>query len=137
MSAPRSNRYEASVDNAKRLPVWRTELGVKVGTLQRDHARAARHLGVGAAHDTGHGLRPSRVRDDQHVRLESPLLSVQRANLFTGLRTSDPQLVAVQAVEVECMHRMSALEHDVVGRVDHVVDRPDPSRIETRRQPAR
>ena len=56
--------------------------------------------------------------------------------VFPCPRAPHPDLRAGQPVEVKRVHRVAELEHDVVGHVNHVVDRPDVGRLESRRQPA-
>ena len=48
---------------------------------------------------------------------------VDRCELLAGLCLANDDPVAAQLVEVECMERLPALHHDVVGDVDDVVDR--------------
>ena len=137
MSAPRSKRNDASVDSASRLLVRRTETGSNQALSNAARAVPGADLGIGAAHDPGHRLRPRAVGDDQHVAVELPLDAVQRSHRLSRPRAANPQLASGKAVEVERVHRLAQLEHHVVRDVDYVVDGPDVRRFETRRHPGR
>ena len=110
---------------------------VEIRRLQDDRPGRAADLRVGAAHHAGHRLCPCGVGDDQHLRLEPALHAVEGPDRFPGPRASHPDFGAGEPVEVERVHRVAELEHDVIGHVNHVVDRPDVGRLESRRQPAR
>ena len=78
MSAPRSNREDASVFKPSRLLVRRTDAGLKYA-LSNTIARVdADTSAARAAHDAGDRLGAVAVRDDQHVGVERPLDTVQR-----------------------------------------------------------
>ena len=78
-----------------------------------------------AAHHAADRLRAIRVRDDEHVRLERALDAVQRPQRLAGARAPNHEPPSGNALEIERVHRLSDLEHHVVGDVDDVVDRPD------------
>ena len=52
-----------------------------------------------------------------------------------GAAAADDQPALGQAVEVVGVQRLAALEHDVVGHVDDVADRPDAERLQPLAQP--
>ena len=108
---------------------------VEPGALERHAPRAARHFRVCAAHDSGHGLRARGVGNHQHVVRQRACGAVQRGDGFAGASAADPQLAAAEEVEVEGVHGMARLDHDVIGDVHEVVDRTDVRRLETRRHP--
>ena len=70
MSAPRSNRDEASVFRPSRLLVRRTEAGLKYALSNATVRVAAETSDRRAAHHAGDRLRRVAVGDDQHVRFE-------------------------------------------------------------------
>ena len=96
---------------------------VEVRTLKDDHGRVADDLGVGAAHDTGHRDGLFLVADAQHVRRELTRIAVERLDGLTLACGAHDDLLAADAREVERVHGLAVLEHDVVGNIDDVVDR--------------
>ena len=96
---------------------------VEVCALKDDHGRVADDLGVGAAHDAGHRDGLFLVTDAQHVRRELTRIAVERLDGLTLARGAHDDLLAADAREVERVHGLAVLEHDVVGNIDDVVDR--------------
>ena len=96
---------------------------VEVRALKDDHGRVADDLGVGAAHDAGHRDGLFLVADAQHVRRELTRIAVERLDGLTLARGAHDDLLAADAREVERVHGLAVLEHDVVGNIDDVVDR--------------
>ena len=70
MSAPRSKRDDASVFRPSRLLVCRTDAGLKYALSNATVCVRGGDLRVRAAHHAGDRLRPVRVGDDEHVRVE-------------------------------------------------------------------
>ena len=103
--------------------VRRTEMG----SNQADSIRMLRVLKpisrFGAAHHAadGHGVR--RVGDDAHVFCERALGAVERSHLFAGPRAAHDDALLPELIEIEGVHGLAQLEHDVVRDVHHVVDR--------------
>jgi hypothetical protein len=96
---------------------------VEPGALQEHVPGRARHLARGAAHDAGEGHRPAGVGDHQHAGGELPRLAVQGHQAFAGARLAHPDGRAHHLREVEAVERLARLPQDVIGHVDHVVDR--------------
>ncbi len=95
------------------------------------------HLGVGAAHRAGQRLRPAHVLDDQVIGDERPLLAVERDQRLAVARAPHPEQSALDPVQVEGVHRLTELEHHVVGDVDHVADAPHAAALQTTPEPRR
>ena len=91
-SAPRSKRYDASVDRPRRLLVRRIDVGLEPGALERDRRRRRRHFAVAAAHDAGQRLRASRSAITSMSGVERALLAVERRQRLAGPRRADAQL---------------------------------------------
>ena len=111
--------------------------GLEVGALERHRPRRARHLGSGAAHDAGDGLRPPAVRDHEHVRLELALHAVERRDDLAGLGAPNPQLGARERREIEGVHGMPELHQHVVRDVHERADRADAGRQQAGDHPRR
>ena len=96
---------------------------VEVGALKEDHRRIADDLAVRAAHHArdAHGL--VLVADAEHIRRELAVVAVEGLNDLALTRGADDDPAAVHAGEVEGVHRLAVLEHDVVRNVHDVVDR--------------
>ena len=110
---------------------------VEIGALEHDGLRRARHLGVGAAHDTRDGAGPLGIGDDEHLRRECPRLAVEGLERFTRPRGPDTDLPAGQRGEVERVHRLSEFQEHVVRDVDDVADRADAGRLQSSLHPGR
>ena len=96
---------------------------VEVRALKDDHGRVAHDLGVGAAHDAGDRDGLLLVADAEHVRREPARSAVERLDGLALARGAHDDLFAADAREVERVHGLTVLEHDVVCNVDDVVDR--------------
>ena len=100
-------------------PAW-----LEARALERDVRRRRPDLRVGAAEDPGDAQGPVLVGDDEDVRREDPLHTIERLEGFTGSRATGHERVAPQPIGVVRMQRLSQLEHHVVRDVHGVVDRP-------------
>jgi len=109
--------------------------GVKTGGLQNDVNGILRYLGIGAAHYAGDGDGALCIGDDQHVRRQLPLLSVQRDNALAGARPARFDAPFGHLCRVEGVQRLAVFQHDEVGHIDHVVDRADARRHQAVLQP--
>ena len=100
------------------------------------HVRRLRvDLGVEAPHHPGQADRALGVGDDQHLGGQLVRLVVDRRQRLARAAPADDDLAAFEAVEVVGVQRLAALEHDVVGHVDDVADRPDAQRLEPLAEP--
>ena len=96
---------------------------VEVCAFKQHHRRVADDLAVLAAHHArnAHGL--VGVADAQHVRRELALRSVKRAYDLALARGADVYLAVVDTGEVERVHRLAVLQHDIVRDIDDIVYR--------------
>jgi hypothetical protein len=97
--------------------------GLEVRGFERDPFRRVRHLRVRAAHHTGDVFRVLRIRDDQHLCGQRPLLAIQRRHGLAGLCPPRLDNAAAHLLQIERVHRLPELEHHVVGDVHDVADR--------------
>ena len=100
------------------------------GALEGDRRRRRTDLGVLATEDPGDAERALRVGDDERAVGKDPVDAVERAQrLASSCRPRDEEAAAEHGVVVR-VQRLTELEHDVVGDVDDVVDRPHARRHE-------
>lgn len=97
---------------------------VEVGALEEDHLGVVRDLGVLAAHDAGDADGFVLVADAEHAGVQLALVAVQGADGLALARGADDDVAAVHAGEVEGVHRLAVLHHDVVCYVNYIVDGP-------------
>ena len=96
---------------------------VEVRALKDDHGRVAHDLGVGAAHDAGDRDGLLLVADAEHIRREPARRAVERLDGLALARGAHDDLLAADAREIEGVHGLAVLEHDIVCDVDDIVDR--------------
>ena len=101
---------------------------MKVGALEGDEPRRGADLRIVTAHHAADRARVLGVGNHEHVRLERAVGAVERADALAGTRAPDDERAPRQPLEVERVHRLSELEHHVVGDVDDVADRADAGR---------
>ena len=137
-------RVDALLPAVRALGAERMPLGapqdadrLEVGGLEEDVRRPLPDLGVLAAHDPGEGDRPFGVGDDEILGVELPRVPVEGGELLALARPAHHDLPAAERVEVEGMERVADGEHDVVGHVDDVGDRPHARSRDARLQPRR
>ncbi|CCJ83891.1 conserved hypothetical protein [Cronobacter dublinensis 582] len=82
------------------------------------------HTGVFAAENTAHRERFFMVRDDQRIGVQRRLIAVEQRQRLALFRHAHHD-AAIDAVKVEGVHRLTQLKQDVVGDVNHGVDRAD------------
>ena len=99
--------------------------GMKIGALERDQPRRGSDLRIVTAHHAADRAGVLVVSNHEHVGLERAIDSVERADTLPGPCAPDDERAPGQPLEVECVHRLSDLEHHVVGDVDDVADRAD------------
>ena len=110
---------------------------LKIRALQRHARRSGTDFRASTAHDAANRRGVIRVGDDEHLLVQLSLDPVERLECFFLARPADNQASTSQTIEIERVHRLTELEHHVVGHVDDVVDGPDTSRLESLGQPAR
>jgi hypothetical protein len=126
-STPRSNRYDESLESASDAPCGgsRRDRTARSPAARR---RSTRRFAVLAAHDARDRDRPLGVGDDEVVLREGYSLPSMATIFSAGVRLADDDLLPADQLRVERVERLAALEQDVVGDVDDVVDRADPGR---------
>ena len=99
--------------------------------LQRDSGGRVADLGVETAHHTADPDRNIvRVADEQVVRREGAVLSVERGEALALVRQTDAESAAAERVEVVGVVGLVEFEHHVVADVDDVADRTHAGRGE-------
>ena len=81
------------------------------------------NLGIEAAHDAGDADASLRILDHEHVAFHGPFVLIEGDELLAGLRVLYDDLVAVNLLDIEGVHRLAVLKHDEVGKVYDIVDR--------------
>ena len=105
--------------------------------LEYDRLSGIGDAGVCAAHDAGKRDRLVIIRNDEHRGIERVLDIVKRNILFAVGGAAHVDVASVEAGVVECMHRLTVLEHDVVCYIDDVVDRAHSGGAEAAAHPHR
>ena len=90
--------------------------------------RLLRHFAFGASYHTGHTHRILGVRDNQHLRGQLSLSTIEKIKPFAGPCPPHDNPPLLQPGVVEGVQRLPRLQHDVVGYVDNVVDGTHPGR---------
>ena len=111
--------------------------GVEVGALQEHVGGALVDLRVRAPHDSGQCNHAASVGDHQHRRIELALLAIERHQLFAGLGGTHNDPTPTNQIEIEGMEWLAELEQDVVGSIDHRVDRANAAVEEATLHPVR
>ena len=77
------------------------------------------------------------VADAEHIRRELALVAVERLDGLALMRGAHDDVAALDAAEVERVHRLAVFEHDVVRDIDDIVDRAHAARAQALAHPAR
>ncbi len=115
MSAPRSNRYEASVE-AELLRGLADRGRIEVGALDEDVAGRLGDARGLAADDPGQGDRPRLVGDDEHLGRELEPAAVEVDQRLAPLGLADDDAAAADPPEVERVDGLGRGETDVHSR---------------------
>ena len=110
---------------------------LEVGALEEEVAGRRGDLAVAPAHHPCQGHGALRVGDHQHALFEPPLDAVERHQPLARPRRAHHDARPREPRQVEGVEGLTHLPQDVVGGVDHVVDRPLADRLETAAQPRR
>lgn len=105
--------------------------------LEEQIARLAMDGGARTAHHAGERYRTLAVANDEVGRFESPALTVERVDGALVPRTRDEDLRPHQQIGIEGVQWLPALPKQIVRDVDHVVDRSQPARAQSRGEPGR
>ena len=98
---------------------------IPVRGLEEHGRRPARHLAVGAAHDSPNPQRTVGVAHHRHVRAERAHLPVERGDPLTRPRAPHHDPPPGHLIVVEGVQRLAQLPHHVVRDVDQVIDRTE------------
>ena len=93
-------------------------LGLEDRTFEGDASRCVAHLAALPAHDAREGDRSLDIGDDQVAGREFDVAPVEQSEPFALPRPARDQTLSPNAIEVEGVQRLAALEHDVVRHVD-------------------
>ena len=77
------------------------------------------------------------IADAEHARRQLALVAVERLNGLALARGAYDDVAAFDAAEVKSVHRLTVLEHDVVGNINDVVDRAHAAVAQSLAHPAR
>ena len=94
----------------------------ELGGLKEELGRSVLDFAVEAAHNAGQCNRLIAVTDDKVLVGQRELLAVQCRDALTVRGAADNNLAAFQRIHIECVHRLTDFQHDVVGDVHHVGD---------------
>ena len=109
----------------------------ELGAFKQQLGGAVLDLAVQAAHNTGqrHGL--GAVADDKVVGGQGELFFVQGGDLLAVLGAAHDDLAAFQRVHIKGVHRLTDLQHDIVGDVHNVGNAAQPAQGQPAAHPAR
>ena len=137
-STPRPKRRDASVDRLSAADATPDTGPVPAGAFEDDLAGGVGDLAVLAAHDAGQAARALLIGDDHHARRRAgaprrPACAGARRRSRGARRSSTSR----KRCAIERVQRLADFEHDVVGHVDDVADRPHAGEVQTALQPVR
>ena len=109
----------------------------ELGAFKQQLGGAVLDFAVQTAHNTGqrHGL--GAVADDKVIGGQGELFFVQGGDLLAVLGTAHDDLAAFQRVHIKGVHRLTDLQHDIVGNVHNVGDAAQPAQCQPAAHPAR
>ncbi len=136
-STPFSQRFEPSVRSACRSELRRMPTGSKLAASRRTFAVSSRTSVSSPPMIPAKAIAPSASAMTRSLRVELPRVPVEGGELLALARPAHHDLPPRERVEVEGMQRVAEREHDVVGHVDDVGDRPHARSGEARLQPRR
>lgn len=83
-----------------------------------------------AAHDAGDGDGGICISDHEHRRVERAIDAIERADFFAIIRLTDDDGTIGEVGVIECVERLTALQHDVVCDVDDKTERADAASLQ-------
>jgi hypothetical protein len=110
---------------------------IELGGFDQHVGRVEADLGLGPSHDTSKPDWPGGVRDHQHLRAKLVHSVIDCREPLAGNPPAHHQPVFFQAVQVVSVQGLATLEHDVVGHIDDIADRPDADRLQSLPHPPR
>ena len=106
------------------------------GALEQHIAGLGTDRGLRTAHDAGQRDGAPGIGDHQGVRAQGRFLAVEQGNTLAFGRHAHADL-AVELGEIKPVHRLTQLEQDIVGHVDHRADGADPAAAQALLHPPR
>src|SRR6185503_7550542 len=110
---------------------------IEVSDLEQYVCRTLADAGLQTAHYAADSDGFFRVTDREYCLIESPVDFIERFYCFACFRSPHDEPIFGELVEIERVHRLSELVHDVVGDVGDVVYRTLADRLEPFHQPLR
>ena len=98
---------------------------VEVGGFKDHHSGVVHNFGVFAAHNTGQTDGAILVCDYQHTGLQISQIAIQGGQGFAFDSFPNDDLTGGNIAVVKCMHRLTVLQHHIVGNINDIVDGTD------------
>src|SRR5690348_4319185 len=95
---------------------------VEVCRLQQHRRRLVIDLANSSTHYTGNSRWPFWVSDEQHISRQLTLHIVERRELLTLVSTAHDDVMLAYQIVVECVQRLTKLQHDIVGNINNSID---------------
>ena len=110
---------------------------IKRRTLQHDIFRRITHFSVRTAHDARQSDRTLSIRDHDITLIQLIRLAVEQNNRFTRPRHPHAKFLPTQCIIIIRMRWLRRHQHDIICRINHVVDRFRAERNQCTLQPQR
>lgn len=111
------------------------EEGSEIGGFDEKVGGGIGHFGLGPPHDTAERDGSIGIGDDDHGLREGVGAVIDGFEGFFLFGGSNANLISLEHGEVECVERLSAFHHDVVGDIDDIIDGFDADGFETLGEP--
>ena len=121
--------------DSQRSPRGANARGIESRHLEKYFGCGFGDFAPAAANYPGDCLRPLRITNHYRARRKSSIDSVERLDQLFAASLSHDYGATRDLLEIECMHRLSEPEQHVVGRVNDIVDRAGPDRLESLNEP--
>ena len=110
---------------------------MEVRGFENDSLGVVHNLGVCAAHNACNSDRLVVVADGEHLVAQVMIYAVKGLDGLTVAGAADNDAAVGQALVVESVHRLTVLEHNVVGNINDVIDWTDAAGVQTLAHPRR
>ena len=110
---------------------------VEVCGFENDSLGVIHNLGVCAAHNACNSNRLVVVADGEHLVAQVVVHTIEGLDGLTVAGAADNDAAVGQALVVESVHRLTVLEHNVVGNINDVIDWTDAAGVQTLAHPRR
>ncbi|MNP09144.1 hypothetical protein D3C76_1012370 [compost metagenome] len=119
---------------ARRFP---NRSAVELGGLEQQIDCAFRYLGILATHNTRNGYRFHAIGNQQHMRFQLTLLTIQGHDRFAFLSHAYFNMTFFQFICIKGVQRLTVLQHHIVRDIYDVVNWTDTSSHQTVLHPER